>query len=199
MFFRKKDIDADDAQLVKRFKESGDLEYLTAVFSRYMHLVLGVCLKYLNDREESKDAVMQIFEKLPEALQKHEVENFKSWLHVLSKNFCLMKLRSEKSRQQKHEDLKKDTGLFMETSYELHHENGKAIDEDIDALKECMEKLSAEQKACVSMFYLQEKCYKEIVDLSGYDMKKVKSYIQNGKRNLKICLENKHVKAKKTY
>lgn len=194
MFFRKKNIDENDVQLIARFKRSGDLEDLSALYSRYMHLVYGVCLKYLNDRESSKDAVMQIFEKLSVDLLNHEVENFKSWLHVLTRNFCLMKLRSEKTKKEKEEKIKKDAIIFMESPYELHHENGQAMDSDINALKNCIEKLNEEQRKCVSMFYLEEKCYQEIADSSGYDLKKVKSHIQNGKRNLKICLEKSNVK-----
>lgn len=194
MFFRKKNIDENDAELIGRFKKSGDLEDLSALYSRYMHLVYGVCLKYLNDRESSKDAVMQIFEKLSVDLLNHEVENFKSWLHVLTRNFCLMKLRSEKTKKEKEEKIKKDAIIFMESPYEMHHENGQAMDSDINALKNCIEKLNEEQKKCVSLFYLEEKCYQEIADSSGYDLKKVKSHIQNGKRNLKICLEKSNVK-----
>ncbi len=159
-----------------------------------MHLVFGVCLKYLKDREDSKDAVMQIYEKLSSDLAKHEVENFKSWLHVLTRNFCLMKLRSEKSRENKLIEMKKDAEIFMESTYELHHDNGKALDSDIEALKKCVENLNKEQKICVSQFYLEEKCYQEIAENSGYELKKVKSYIQNGKRNLKICLEKNNVR-----
>ena len=51
-----------------------------------------------------------------------------------------------------------------------------------------MELLNPEQKQTVELFYLQEKSYKEIVDQTGFSMNDVKSYIQNGKRNLKIML-----------
>jgi len=194
VFFKSKNIDADDGELISRFKDSKDLEILTSLFSRYMHLVYGVCLKYLKDREESKDAVMQIFEKLSDDLQKHDVDNFKSWLHVLTRNFCLMKLRKEKSTKEKEEKIQKEQVLFMESGYEMHHDNGVAVDTDLEALKECMKKLNKEQKQCVSLFYLEEMCYQDIASTSGYDLKKVKSYIQNGKRNLKICLEKNNVK-----
>ncbi len=193
MFFRKADTEIPDDQLIKAFRDSENAEHLSELYSRYMHLVYGVCLKYLQDREESKDAVMQIYEKLLEDLLKHEVENFKSWLHVLARNFCLMKLRVRKSQQQKTEELKKDATLFMESTYEMHHDNGQAIDKDEDALKKCLEKLNEQQKLCVAQFYLEEKCYQEISESLGFDLKKVKSYIQNGKRNLKICLEKSNV------
>jgi RNA polymerase sigma-70 factor (ECF subfamily) len=136
---------------------------------------------------------MQIYEKLLTDLLKHDVENFKSWLHVLTRNFCLMKIRTQKAVQLKNESLKKDVEIFMETSYEMHPDNGQALDADVEALKKCMEKLNADQKTCVALFYLEEKCYQEIADTSGFNLKKVKSFIQNGKRNLKICLEKSHV------
>ena len=197
MFFKKAASDLTDGQLIARYKETGDTEQLSELYSRYMHLVYGVCLKYLKDREESKDAVMQIYEKLEDELMKHEVGNFKSWLHVLTKNFCLMNIRAKKTIQHKTEQFKKDVEIFMESSYEMHPDNGQSIETDKDALKFCMEKLNKQQRLCVAQFYLEEKCYQEIAEYLGYDIKKVKSHIQNGKRNLKICLEKSNVNVQK--
>lgn len=174
----------DDATLIARYKISGDLEVLGQLYNKYMHLVFGVCLNYLKDEEQSKDAVMQIFEELVTKLKVHEVQNFKSWLHVLSRNHCLMAIRKNS----------KNTTLSLEDTFV---ENTEFVHLDIDDTKEtkltvmerCMETLSEEQRLSVDLFYLQEKCYKEVADITGYEMVKVKSYIQNGKRNLKICIE----------
>ena len=174
----------DDLGCITEYKRSGDLEVLGNLYNRYMHLVFGVCLNYFKDEEESRDAVMQIFEELVIKLRIHEVQNFKSWLHVLTRNHCLMVLR-KKSR---------NTTVSLE---EALVENTVFVHLDIDDTKEskltimeaCMQTLTEEQRITVDLFYLQEKCYKEIVDITGYDMNRVKSYIQNGKRNLKICIE----------
>lgn len=58
-----------------------------------------------------------------------------------------------------------------------------------DALEIALKELKADQKTCVELFYLKHMSYGDIVDVTGYDLKKVKSYIQNGKRNLKLKLE----------
>ena len=174
----------DDLSLVAAYQKSGDLEVLGELYNKYMHLVYGVCFNYFKDEEPSKDAVMQIFEELVSKLRIHQVQNFKSWLHVLSRNHCLMALRKSA----------KNPTVSMEDNFV---ENGGFVHLDIDDTKEtqltilekCMETLSEEQRRSVDLFYLQEKCYKEVADITGYDMLKVKSYIQNGKRNLKICIE----------
>lgn len=174
----------DDAALIASYKASGNLEVLGALYNKYMHLVFGVCLNYLKDEEQSKDAVMQIFEELVLKLKIHEVQNFKSWLHVLSRNHCLMALRKQS----------KNTTVSLEDTFV---ENTEFVHLDIDDTKEskltimekCMGTLPEEQRISVDLFYLQEKCYKEVADMTGFDMAKVKSYIQNGKRNLKICIE----------
>lgn len=177
----------EEALLIKQYRESGDLKYIGRLFKSYMHLVYGVCLKYLKNREESQDAVMQIFEKLTVSLKNHEVENFKSWLFVLSKNHCLMKLRS---RQYKNEKTAKDiSDLNMENSMMLHHNDEPVLEQNLSMLEKCIEELQSEQKKCVQLFYLDNKSYKEIELLTAYEIKKVKSYIQNGKRNLKNCIE----------
>lgn len=174
----------DDLSLIAAYQKSGDLEVLGTLYNKYMHLVFGVCFNYFKDEEQSKDAVMQIFEELVVKLKVHQVQNFKSWLHVLSRNHCLMALRKSA----------KNPTVAMEDNFV---ENGDFVHLDIDDTKEkqltimekCMETLTEEQRRSVDLFYLQEKCYKEVADITGYDMLKVKSYIQNGKRNLKICIE----------
>ncbi|WP_432712304.1 RNA polymerase sigma factor [Pedobacter sp.] len=174
----------DDAALIALYKKSGDLEVLSQLYSRYMHLVYGVCLKYLQDEELSKDAVMQIFEELVLKLKIHEVQNFKSWLHVLCRNYCLMALRkSSKNKMVSLED------TFVENTEFVHLTADDTKENQLSMMEKCMETLPEEQRICVDLFYLQEKCYKEIAEMTGYDLLKVKSYIQNGKRNLKICIE----------
>lgn len=178
-----------DEWLIDKFTETGDLDFLGSLYERYMHLVYGVCLKYLKDRNASQDAVMQIFEKLIAELPKQDIENFKPWLHVISRNYCLMQLRSQKSRMVREEKMLQNNEFFMESDYELHHNNETVLELDLIALKKCIDELKSEQKECVKLFYLEEKCYKEITDATNFELKKVKSYIQNGKRNLKICMD----------
>ena len=174
----------DDASLIAHYKNSGNLEVLGTLYNRYMHLVFGVCLNYLKDEEQSKDAVMQIFEELVLKLRVHEVQNFKSWLHVLSRNHCLMALRkNSKNTTVSLED------TFVENTDFVHLDIDDTKEAKLTVMEKCMETLPKEQRVSVDLFYLQEKCYKEVADITGYELLKVKSYIQNGKRNLKICIE----------
>ena len=186
-----KKINKTDEEMIRLFSASGDLEVLGELYSRYMHLVYGVSLKYLKDRDISKDAVMQIFEKLINEIPKQKIGNFRSWLYVVTRNYCLMELRSQKNTDQKHKEWITDPGSFMENGFVLH-----PIDEDeIDygkALEDCIKKLNDEQKNCIMKFYYDNKCYREISEELQIDEKKVKSHLQNGKRNLKLCLENKN-------
>ena len=181
-----------DEELLGKFRISGNLDLLGELFARYMHLVYGVSLKYFKDHDEAQDAVMNIFEKLIADLPKHEVQNFKSWLYVLTKNHCLMEIRSRKSTDRKLEGLKIEQE-FMESADEMHpiDREDNSIE---DALKNCIEKLKSEQKQCIELFYYKKLCYQEVAEELNMDEKKVKSYLQNGKRNLKICLEGKNVR-----
>lgn len=187
---KKKDQKSDE-DLLKEFTLTGNLEVLGELYSVYMNLVYGVCLKYLKDRDESMDAVMQIFEKLIIELPKHRIENFKSWLHAVTKNYCLMQLRSKRSQEEKLNEWVIDSQVFMENNPILH-----PIDEDKpdleQALSDCIEKLKDEQKECIRQFYYENRCYNEIAVNMDLNEKKVKSHLQNAKRNLKLCLEEKH-------
>ncbi len=173
-----------DKELVAQFQTSGDLEVLATLFQRYMDLLYGVCLKYLKDPETAKDAVMQVFEELVRKLPKHQVDNFKSWLYTLAKNYCLMQLRTPKNL--KTTEFNPDS---MQSGEETHLNGMMLKEEHLQKMERCLQTLSAEQKESVEMFYLQSKCYKEIADITGLELNKVRSNIQNGKRNLKICME----------
>jgi len=177
-----------DEELILNYKATGDVAVLGSLYDRYIHLVFGVCLNYLRNREDSQDAAMSIFEKLVEDLKRHEVVNFKSWLHVMARNHCLMKLRSASFKTDRSTiDINSESG--MEYGIWAHHVDGD-LEDDLIILENCIDKLENDQQRSVRLFFLEQKCYQEICELTGYEMKKVKSYIQNGKRNLKICVEN---------
>ncbi len=188
MFFRKQHIKLEfsDLELIDRYKNSGYTGYAGELFQRYSHLVLGVCMKYLKNEEESRDAVMNIFEKLLLDLKKHKIDSFRPWIHVVARNYCLMYLRANKKIDLKFEDTESE---FMEIAYHMHPVEERDSEESFSKLDGCLEKLAEEQKKCVHLFYIDEKCYKEVAAITGYEMNKVKSYIQNGKRNLKNCME----------
>ena len=175
---------ATDLELVALYKKSGELSVLGVLYERYMDLVYGVCLKYLKEGEAAKDATMQIFEELVSKLHKYEVENFKSWLHTLAKNHCLMQLRTPKNLK----TVEFNTEL-MQTGEDVHLNGIFQKEEQLKQLEQCMETLTTEQKQSVELFYLQNKCYKEISEITGTEWNKVRSLIQNGRRNLKICME----------
>ncbi len=188
---RKKKENSDslsDDELVKKYRQTGDLNTLGILFQRYTTLVFGVSMKYLKNEDECKDVVMQVFEKLVVSLKKHDVDNFKSWLHVLTKNHCLTLLRATKNKH--FQDINAiNLEKNVEFTYELHHNNEERLEKRLGQLENGIEALPEGQKQCIDLFYIQQKCYKEIVDITGFDLKKVKSYIQNGRRNLKIYLE----------
>jgi RNA polymerase sigma-70 factor (ECF subfamily) len=180
-----------DESLLKQYCFSGDPEILGILYSRYMHLVYGVCLKYLKNRDDAKDSVMQIFEKLITETRQHEIKHFKSWLYVLTKNYCLMQLRSQKVADRRINNYRIDQVKSVESVMESHPIDKEDAEIDL-SLMECFEKLNDEQKICIRLFYFENKCYREIAEFLNLDEKKVKSHLQNGKRNLKICLEKRN-------
>ncbi len=174
--------DLSDEALWQQYVSRHDRQILTELYDRYLALVYGVCLNYLKDREEAKDAAMEVFEKLLHHTSEQKIEKFRTWLYVVTKNHCLMKIRSRKSASEK------TTALFMEYAETVHPLDDEPMDL-APALHKCIESLKVEQKVCVSLFYFEKKSYQEIASEKGLDLKEVKSHIQNGKRNLKICLE----------
>jgi RNA polymerase sigma factor (sigma-70 family) len=173
-----------DKELVLHYKQTGSMDLLAVLYQRYMDLVYGVCLKYLKDGEKAKDATMTIFEELVEKLKKHDVEHFKSWLYMLSKNHCLMQLRTPKNL--KTTEFKTE---LMQSEEDLHLNGVMEKEAHLVQMEKCMETLVAEQRESIRLFYLEQKCYKEIADITGQDWNKIRSFIQNGRRNLKLCMD----------
>ena len=179
----------EDKELLHKFYSDGNNKWLGILLKRYTLLLLGVCMKYLKDEEEAKDAVQQIFLKAITELSKYKVEFFKSWLYMMAKNYCLMKLRDRHGRSPV--ELTENVVAHAETN-----SKSDLLEKDhvLSLIEEGMLELSEEHRVCLTLFYLQKKSYQQITDLTGYNLAQVKSYIQNGKRNLKLIVEKKKEK-----
>jgi RNA polymerase sigma factor (sigma-70 family) len=176
----------NDQQLLGYFKADKNNNWLGILLQRYTLLLFGVCMKYLKNEEEAKDAVQQIFLKAITELHKYDVEYFKSWLYMVAKNHCLMKLRDKPGRLV---DIKEQMIISNEDDNNIQVHLIK--DKQLELVTTSLQELNPEQKQCVTLFYLEKKTYQDIADETGYSLMQVKSYIQNGKRNLKILLEKK--------
>lgn len=190
----------NDVDLIAEYKKSSDGSCIAELFKRYSPLVYGVCLKYLKSPEDAKDASMNIFEKMFEDVKKHKIDYFKGWLHMVSKNHCLMLLRSVKGKAERSSrEIEEKDAKVVDFNPTLHQEDSNAQEQSLQDLQECIQELKKEQKQCVKLFYLEKKCYQDVAEETNFELKKVKSYIQNGKRNLKICIEKKSESRPITY
>jgi RNA polymerase sigma factor (sigma-70 family) len=174
-----------DNELLTLFDSDGNQEWIGILLQRYTLLLFGVCMKYLKDETEAKDCVQQIFLKVLTEVPKYKIDYFKSWLYMVAKNHCLMRLRQ---RDKGVKELSEKAGLAHD---ETDRHDLLQNEQTYDLLEEALLELNAEQRVCVTLFYLQKKSYQQIADQTGYSLMQVKSYIQNGKRNLKILLEKK--------
>ncbi len=189
LFFKNKNISKhSDNELIAEYKSKGDNAVVGELFKRYSHLVYGVCLKYLKNEDESKDAVLEIFEQLLVDLLKHDVSNFKSWLHSVARNHCLMFLRKEQTQLKRANEYEYafDEENSFEAPFQVHEKEQQEV--QLTDLEKALGELKEEQRICIELFFLQEKCYEEVAELTGFTMNQVKSYIQNGKRNLSLKL-----------
>lgn len=184
---------ADAAEYVAAYRATGDLAVLGELYEGHMELVYAVCYHYLRDEDEAKDAVMHLFEQLITDLRRHDVQQFQSWLHSVARNYCLMQLRKKQAHPM--------AALLMGDTAGGDPDDGLVLtadepgdpdlEEDLTRMEACLQTLPAEQRTCLTLFYLEQKSYTEVAHLTGFDFKQVKSYLQNGRRNLKLCL-SKH-------
>jgi len=173
-----------DGELLERFYRDGNNQWLGVLLQRYTLLLLGTCMKYLKNEEEAKDSVQQIFLKVITELQKYKVDYFKSWLYMVARNHCLMKLRD------KNIIISIDDKPYLQEE-DSHKQERADKDRTLSLIEASLPELSTEQKTCVTLFYLEKKSYQQITEMTGFSLLQVKSYIQNGKRNLKLLVEKK--------
>lgn len=173
----------EDGELLQRYYKDNDKEWLGILLQRYTLLLLGVCMKYLKNEEDAKDSVQQVFLKVINDLPKYQVVYFKSWLYMVAKNHCLMKLRDKGQVV-----IEINEQVLMAKEDEDGILEAKNKDQHLEQMETALNELNTEQKLCVTLFYLQKKTYQQIAEDTGFTVMQVKSYIQNGKRNLKITM-----------
>lgn len=183
-FLKTTPVKQTDEELLCSYKSSGKSDYFGLLYDRYIPLVYGVCLKYLQNADEAEDAVMQLFEQLLTKVLQHEIQMFRTWLYRVAQNHCLQILRNKDRGIQV--ELRSD---FMESDEFLHLLEEDDNNERTQALQACLKKLPENQRVTIARFFMDEMSYADIADTTGFALKSVKSFIQNGKRNLKICIE----------
>ncbi|MGH1437820.1 MAG: RNA polymerase sigma factor [Lewinella sp.] len=184
-FLRTQKEDTSDAELLTRFQQKEDRQALAVLFDRYIELIYGLSLQYLKTPSRAEDATLAIYAELQQKLPHHEVKNFKNWLYTFIRNHCLMQLRKEKKMITVNYD-----PAFMQSDANWHLSDGPSEEEEREsALDFCLEQLNDQQKACVQLFYYKGHSYKEIATMRNEDVGRIRSNIQNGRRNLKNCIE----------
>jgi RNA polymerase sigma factor (sigma-70 family) len=189
LFPRKRKSHLSDEELLESYRASGDKALVGELYTRYAHLVYGMCLNYFRDRELARDAVLQLFEKLFETLKRTKPENFKNWLSFVARNHCISELRKQQVAKMRSEDFLRQEENFAPAEEES--EEMELRETRLKKLEDAIRELGEEQRTCVELFYIRDKSYKEISEITGFTEMQVKSHLQNGKRNLKILLERK--------
>lgn len=186
--FKKKKVYESDEDLLLQYKQSGNRELFAELFKKHVTSVYGTCLFYLQDKDEAQDATMMLFEKLMLDIASRDILNFKAWLSFVVRNHCISLIRKHKTANR----LQRSYYEFEleETSYETEEKIQRVSDDVLlQEMKLCLPKLKDKQRLCVERFYLQHQSYQDIASETGYSLNEVKSHIQNGKRNLKLMIE----------
>jgi RNA polymerase sigma-70 factor (ECF subfamily) len=175
-----------DEHLVEGYLKTGDKELIAVLFERYIHLVYGICLNYIHDPDQCKDAVMEIFESLFHKLAEHHVMNFRNWLYTVSRNHCLMSIRKEGTMNRVKDGFSKTESTIEHPEYMSEEDEELMFSKDV--ISSAVKQLNPEQEKCIILMYIDDKSYRDISTLTGFSLNEVKSHIQNGKRNLKNYL-----------
>lgn len=183
-FFGKKTLNDSDEDLLVLYTQTNSSDYFGELYNRYIPLIYGLCLKHLQSIEKAEEAILELFKILLPKVSDYEIKDFKTWIYRVAKNHCLQIVGKEKQ----HILVDLDTSVWAEDNI-LHLLEGNGPRDEIAALNHCIQKLPVQQKICIPLFFKEEMSYEDIAEQTGYLLKTVKSQIQNGKRNLKTCIE----------
>lgn len=181
---RKDKTEQADEALLEKYRQSGDPQWLGLLFERYIEWVYGLCLRYAERPEDAQDAAMGIFEELLDKTRRHEIQYFKSWLYTYARNYCLMRIRKQGRQTEAMNRFEQDEEAFEENwSFEDPQT-------DLQRLQYCLEQLSIAQRECIIAFYYENLSYQDISNMRNEQLGQVRSHLQNGKRNLRLCIGN---------
>ena len=183
-FFERKTLSNSDETLLVLYAQTNSSDYFGELYNRYIPLIYGLCLKYLQNAKKAEDVTLKLFEILLPEVSNYEIKNFKNWIYGVAKNHCLQLLKKEKQHILPDSDV--TTKGF---DYVLHLLEEPYSEDEKEALNSCIIKLPIQQKKSMSMFYKEKMSYADIVEETGYLLKTVKNHIQNGTKNLKNCIE----------
>lgn len=180
-----------DHDLLKAYKERADMHAFGELYRRYAHLVMGMSMKYLKDKDEAHDATAQVFEKLLKELKTAEIQHFKAWLAFVTRNYCISLLRKKGTENERLRDMKHMAKSDMESAGDERPIDREA---ELEHLEKCLGLLNPEQGECIKLFFIDGLSYAEVAERTGHSLNAVKSHLQNGKRNLKLLIEkNVHI------
>lgn len=168
-----------DLQLLRHYRTTKNARYMSEIYRRYSHLILGSCIKYLKNECLAEDALMELFAKLIVKLRDFTPLNFGGWLYIVTRNHCLEMLRKMKSipAMESIEIVGFNLSQDEDDSYWERECTANMVEEAIKNLPE-------RQQRCIQLFYIQGNSYQQVAKLTSYSFKEVKSHIQNGRRNL---------------
>ena len=177
-----------DKELLSKYRDTKDQKWLSQLFGRYVQLIYGVCLRYTPDVREAEDFTMEIYQKVADKALTHQIKSFKSWVYVVSKHHCLEHIRKITGRR-----IESFDPNFMQMQSEFHPidemEDKMVMEAKFEVMEHCLKKLNDLQKLSIELFYYKNKSYVEIANLIEDEVSQVRSYLQNGRRNIKKCIE----------
>jgi RNA polymerase sigma-70 factor (ECF subfamily) len=184
MFWEKNLAKLSDEDILQKYQVSFEAEYIGELFRRYVPLLYGIGLKYLQSADKAQDAVMQLFETITTQTPLNEIKEFKTGICTLMKNRCLQTLHE--NHQEKPADSQTNT---IEQHEILSIFEKEQTDEKRRMLQMQVKKLPVEQRIPIIRFFTDEMSYMDIADSTGHKLKQVKGLIGDGMQNLKTYME----------
>lgn len=165
-----------DKELVKACSK-GNAKAQELLYNRFAPVMLGVCLRYCQNREEAEDVMQDAFVKVFMKLSTlQNVQALESWIRRIMVTTSLNALRS-KLRHQFHSDIDDLQEQIPDERY----------DEDVfrtEDLLRLIQELPAGYRIVFNMYEVEGFTHKEIADMLGVSVNTSKSQLLKARRLL---------------
>jgi RNA polymerase sigma factor (sigma-70 family) len=163
-----------DLDLIESVK-GGDLRSFGQLVDRHKARAMTLAVRMLKSAEEAEEAVQDAFVRAYQSLPAFEGRSsFSTWFYRIVFNVCSTALRKKRPVDLRSLEARTDDGFPEPEDQGAGPDTVVESEELKDIISEAIDALPPNYAGIVSLFFLQERSYEEIVDITGLPLGTVK-------------------------
>ncbi len=165
----------------------GDRQSFQEMYNLTSAKLFGVCLRILNDRQASEDALQDAYVKIWRNARRFDAKRASpiTWLATIARNTAIDRKRSGGNRMMVSDETIKEMASAERSVLEnLETQEGAHI------LNKCLDSLEARQRNVIRTAFFEGHSYNELAQKLDTPLGTVKSWVRRGLKRLKDCMND---------